>query len=233
MKKFLISLLALISLFGVSNSSKAQTFFDTSDAPNFFSLSARIGFNTSNKTFPDGHFNLYNKNSWGTGFNLGVLANLNFKEYLTLQPGLFYTSRSGEYAYLTEYLNIFGENDTHYEMGHIRGYYFTIPVMGVVKFNLSDNIKWIVELGPYLQFSLKQTGNDNISVLYRLPQSNSYSQYKAKYNSFDFGFKMGTGLRVFKHYYIGVHYLAGACNAWKQPAGGRNKSWEFSIGYDL
>lgn len=232
MKKIIISFLFIFSLLGPI-ASKAQTFFDTSDAPTFFSLSGRLGFNTSNMTFPSGHFNLYNKNSWGTGFNLGVLANLHFKEYLTLQPSLFFNSRSGDYTYLTEYLNMFGDDDTHYEMGHHRGYYLTIPVMGVVKFNIAEKINWLVELGPYLQFSLKQTGINNVSVLYRLPQSNTYSEYVAKYNSFDFGFKMGTGLRFYDHYYIGVHYLAGACNAWKLPSGGKNKSWEFSIGYDL
>ena len=232
MKKIIISIICLIAVAG-NLSIKAQPFFDTSDSPIFFSLSGRIGFNTSNKTFPKGHFNLYNKNSWGTGFNIGALANLHFKEYLTIQPGIFFESRSGDYSYLTDYLNYTGKEDTHYEIGHLRGYYFTIPVMGVVKFNLAENIKWMVEFGPYFQFALKQTGQNNVVVLYRLPQNNSYSQYIAKHNSVDVGFKMGTGLRFYDHYYIGVHYLAGMCNTWKQPAGGKNKSWEFSIGYDF
>lgn len=231
MKKLLIFILIAISchttqVFG-------QKFFDTSDVAKFFTLSGRIGFNTSNKTFPAGHYNLWNKNSWGTGFNVGVLANLNFKEYLTLQPGIFYESRSGDFAYLTEYLNYAGAVDTHYEMGHLRGYYLTIPVVGVVKFNLAENIKWMVEFGPYLQFALKQTGQNNVKVLYRNPQSNNYMTYIAKQNGVDFGFKLGTGLRVFSHYYIGVHYLAGACHTWKEPSGGKNKSWEFSVGYDF
>ena len=232
MKKRIFSL--LIVLIGVLGTNiKAQDFFDTSDAEKFFTFSGRIGFNTSNKTFPSGHFNLWNHNSWGTGFNIGALANLNFKEYLTLQPGIFFESRSGDFAYLTNYLNYYGREDTHYEMGHLRGYYFTIPVMGVVKFNLAEKIKWMVEFGPYLQFSLKQTGLKNVNVLYREPQNSNYSAYIAEHNNVDFGFKMGTGLRVFNHYYIGVHYLAGVCNAWKKPAGGKNKSWEFCIGYDF
>ena len=231
MKKLFLSLLTVITLF--STQVKAQDFFDTSDAPKFFTLSGRIGFNTSNRTFPSGHYNLWNHNSWGTGFNVGVLANLNFKEYLTLQPGLFFESRSGDYAYLTSYLDYASRDQTHYEMGHLRAYYFTIPVMGVVKFNLAERIKWMVEFGPYFQICLKETGQNDVIVLYRQPQSNSYSQYIAEHRDFDVGFKLGTGLRFFDHYYVGVHYLAGACNAWKNPAGGRNKSWEFSIGYDF
>ncbi|MCH5235086.1 MAG: PorT family protein [Muribaculaceae bacterium] len=232
MKKIIFVIAVLVASLCPSQS-KAQDFFDTSDAASFFSFSGRLGFNTSNKTFPKGHFNLWNNNSWGTGFNIGVLANLNFKEYLSLQPGIFFESRSGDYAYLTNYLNYNAQEDTHYAMGHLRGYYITVPVMGVVKFNIAEKIKWMVELGPYLQFALKHMGDNNIVVLYRQPQNLGYSQYTAQHNSVDVGLKMGTGLRFFDHYYLGVHYLAGFCKTWKQPSGGKNKSWEFSIGYDF
>lgn len=232
MKKILFCLISLFAFWN-SGQSYAQPFFDTSDAPVFFSLSGRIGFNTSNRTFPSGHYNLWNHNSWGTGFNIGALANLNFKEFLSLQPGIFFESRSGDYAYLTDYLDYSGKDQSHYEMGHLRAYYFTIPVMGVVKFNLAENIKLMGEFGPYFQVCLKETGQNNIAVLYREPQNNKYSLYIASHRAFDIGLKMGTGLRFYDHYYVGVHYLAGMCNVWRKPAGGKNKSWQFSIGYDF
>lgn len=232
MKKLIITLMLTVMMLG-SSTLKAQDFFDTNDAPTFFTLGGRLGFNTSNKTFPGDHFNLWNKNSWGTGLNIGVVANLNFKEYLSLQPGIFFESRSGDFSYLTDYLDYAGKEQTHYEMGHLRGYYFTVPVMGVVKFNLADNIKWMVEFGPYVQVAVKQTGLNDVIVLYRLPQVNQYDQYTANYSNLDVGLKMGTGLRFYQHYYVGVHYLAGLCNAWKTPAGGKNKSWAFSVGYDF
>ena len=232
MKKFLFSIIISLAFISVPQM-KAQEFFDTSDASTFFSFSARLGFNTSNKTFPSGHFNLWNKNSWGTGVNLGVLANLNFKDYLTLQPGIFFESRSGDFAYLTEYLDYTSSDQKHYEMGHWRGYYITIPVMGVVNFNITERLKWMVELGPYFQYAMKLTGQDNVVVLYRLPQNNQYSKYVAQPSKWDVGIKMGSGLRFFEHYYVGVHYLAGICNTWKMPSGGKNKSWEFTLGYDF
>ncbi|MCH5239007.1 MAG: PorT family protein [Muribaculaceae bacterium] len=232
MKKYFILIFSLLSLFG-SSQTRAQEFFDTSDPDKFFRIGARAGFNTSVRTFPGGHYNLWNNNSWGTGLNVGAVANLNFKEYLTLQPGFFFESRSGNFAYLTEYITGYGTNAEHYELGHHRGYYFTIPVMGILKFNLSPKIKWSVEFGPYLQINLKDTGQNNVAVLYRLPQSNNYSQYIAELRGFDIGFKMGSGLLLYSHYYVGFHYLAGACNAWKRPSGGHNKSWMFSIGYDF
>lgn len=204
-----------------------------SDAPSFFSLGVRAGFNTSNRTFPSEAYSLWTNNSWGTGVNLGVVANLNFKEFLSVQPGIFYESRSGNYAYLTQYIDNSNKANTYYEMGHWRGYFFTIPVMVVGKLNLAENIKCLLELGPYFQFKIGSTGLNNINVLYRLPQSNDYDSYVATPSSFDIGLKLGTGLKFFSHYYIGVHYMAGFSNTWKNPAGGKNKSWQFSLGYDF
>ena len=230
-KRLAILFLCILSLF--TTSLKAQDFFSTEDAPTFFSFGARLGFNTSNRSFPSGHFNLWNNNSWGTGFNLGVLANLNFKDYLSVQPGIFFESRSGNFSYITDYIDSNAVISEFNQFGHWRGYYFTIPIMGVVKFNLSENIKWSVEFGPYFQFSLKQSGQKDLVVFDRLPTPGFFTPHPASLNSFDFGFKMGTGLTFNQHYYVGVHYLAGACNAWGTPSGGKNKSWMFTIGYDL
>lgn len=211
---------------------KGQDFFSTEAAPDFFTFGARIGFNTSNRTFPSNHYNLWNRNSWGTGFNAGFLANLNFKDYLTIQPGIFYESRSGDYNYVSNEIGTeFGKLSQY---GHWRGYYLTIPIMGIVKFNLADNIKWSVEFGPYFQFSLKQSGqNDLIALIDPSPYSSFYGFFVPSLHTFDFGFKMGTGLTFLQHYYVGVHYMAGVCNAWSSPQGGKNKSWMFSIGYEL
>ena len=232
MKKLLyIFILALAVV--KTPSAYANDFFDTSYAPNFFTVGARLGINTSNRTFPAGYYNQWNHNSWGLGMNVGFLANLNFKDFLSIQPGIFYESRSGDYAYLTEYLDVYNKEQTHYEMGHHRGYYITVPVMGIFKFNLSPKIKWSVEFGPYFQLKLSESGQNNVSIIYRLPQSNQYGVYTAEHKDYDVGLKIGSGLQFARHYYLGVHYMAGFMDAWKLPAGGRNKSWQFSLGYDF
>lgn len=230
MNKKFISLLFLLAFILPAKSSEI---LDTSTPLNLFTFGGRIGFNTSNRTFPGGHFNMWNNNGWGTGFDLGVVANLNFKEYLSLQPGIFFDSRSGSYSYLTGYINNLGLEDTHYEMGHLRGYNITIPIMGIIKLNVAPQFKVSGEFGPYFQFSLKQTGQNNVNVLYRQPQSNEYGVYIAQLRKYDVGLKMGFGISLFDNYYIGVHYLAGMCNAWKHPAGGKNKEWLFTVGYDF
>ena len=226
-------LLLLISISLGLQGTCAQEFFSTEEAPVFFNLGARIGFNTSNRTFPSGYFNEWNDNSWGTGFNIGAIANLNFKDYLSLQPGIFFESRSGNYSYFTSYYDWYNKEQIHYELGHRRSYYITVPIMGIVKFNLSSQIKWLVELGPYIQFNLKDSGQNNVYVLYRPVQSSFYDYYVAEHNSFDAGLKIGTAIKVMEHYYLGIHYLAGFCKAWEKPQGGKNKSWAFTLGYDF
>ena len=212
---------------------KAQDFFDTSEPAEFFTIGARIGFNTSNRTFPNGYYVNQIFTTWGTGFNVGAIANLNFKDYLTLQPGLFFESRSGNLMNVAEFERA-GDDYVYYEKDHMRNYYLTVPVMGIVNFNLAENIRWKVEFGPYLQFSLKQTGSQNdVNLIYFNPIDHQFVHYQAKHHSFDFGLKIGTGLQFYEHYYVGVHYLAGLCNAWSTPSGGRNKSWMFTLGYDF
>ena len=227
--KSIILIFALFSTFQI----KAIEIFDMSEPSRFFSLSARFAINSSNRTFPSGYFNKWNNNSWGTGIDVGALANIHIKEFLTIQPGLFYESRSGNFAYLTGYLDFAGKEQEHYEMGHYNSYNFTIPVVGVVKYQLLENVEVMAELGPYFQVRLKETGQKNIQILHREPLTNDYSVYKASSKGYDVGLKMGGGLRFFDHYYVGVHYLAGLCNAWTRPSGGKNKSWQFSVGYDF
>ena len=53
-------------------------------------------------------------------------------------------------------------------------------------------------------------------------------------HKFEVGLKMGTGLNIFKHYYVGVHYVAGLRDVYKVKGfGGRNKTWSFVLGYDF
>ena len=227
-KKIIIALILIFSFLP----SKAEL-LDTSQPLYLFTFGVRAGFNTSNRTFPAGHFNMWNNNGWGTGGDVGILANINLREFISIQPGIFFDTRSGSFSYLTAYINYFDNEDVHYEMGRLRGYNVTVPVMVVMKFNIASKLKFTGEVGPYYQLSLKQTGQNNVSILYREPQSNDYLSYRAKLKKYDVGLKIGFGTLLYDNYYIGVHYLAGFMDAWKLPAGGRNKEWLFTLGYDF
>lgn len=240
MNKIIALFTGSVLLFGGSGA-MAQEFFDTSVAEKTFSIGGRIGFNTSNRTFPKGNYTNEVLTTWGTGFNVGAVANINFREYLTLQPGFFFESRSGKAIENVQYYMQNEDNDNYYlntrfNVSNRRCYYFTIPVMGIVKFNLAENVKWNVEFGPYIQICLKDNSGENGMKLYEyIPEEYATFQieYPAQARNLDVGFKMGTGLTLFDHYYVGVHYLAGVCKAWKVPDGGRNKSWMFTVGYDF
>lgn len=232
MKKILAVTLCVLSAFSVYSTD----FFSTEKCDEFFTFGARMGINTTNRTLNKKSFsNSYVHESWGTGFDLGVVANLNFRDYLTIQPGLFYESRSGRY-------DIMGTQEVTgaeiAQAGKRNSYNFTIPVMAVIGFNVTDDIRWNIEAGPYVAFVLNSKLKNDKFVINGITDEPLFDQKAA---SVDFGFKMGIGVKVLEHYYCGVHYLAGCLPAWKdrkigvfrQEFGGVTKGWMFSIGYDF
>jgi len=233
MKSFRI-FLAMIAIATAVNVS-AQKFLSAEPAEEIFNLGVRIGVNTSNRTFGKQYFNEWNKNSWGTGFEAGIIVNLNMRDYFALQPGFFFQSRSGNYSYAHNYFDESGDTQTLIQLGHYNTYSFIIPVIASFRFNVSNAVRWVVEAGPYIQFKIHSNDNDKITVLD--PQASitspAYATY-AKSSNFDMGLKIGTGF-VFKHRYSAyIHYLAGGQKAWQSPhSGGHNKAWSFTVGYDF
>lgn len=233
MKTFKI-LTALIALLASTNMT-AQDFLSAETPENLFNIGVRVGINTSNRTFGKEYFRRWNVNSWGTGVDSGVVVNLNMRDFFAIQPGFFFESRSGNYSYAQDYIDQEGETKDFTQMGHYRNYNFTIPVMASFRFNLSDNVRWIMEAGPYAQFRIHSSDGDKIQVIQ--PQTNAFSTVSvvsAQSNPFDFGLKIGSGLSFKNKYSLYVHYLAGGRKAWKAPhAGGHNKAWTVSLGYDF
>lgn len=223
---------ALLSLCAFST--YAVDFLSTEPAAQLFNLGVRIGVNASNKTFPTEKFTAWNVNSWGSGFDAGVVVNLNMREYLSIQPGIFFESRSGNYAYSEDYINKDNEADYFTQLGHLRTYNIVVPVVASLKFNLAENLQWLLEAGPYVQFKLHASDSNKIQVLDQPTPISPLKVEYAKSKFTDWGFKMGTGIRFNDHYSFAIHYLAGASNVWKSPVeGGKNKAWTFTLGYDF
>lgn len=215
----------------------AADFFSTEQSEKFITFGARLGVNTTNRTISDNAFpGFYNNESWGTGFDIGAVANLNFRDYLSLQPGFFFESRSSRYTIIGPLGLADGTVADAALAGKNNTYNFTIPVMAVIKFNITDNIRWNVEAGPYVSFVLDSKHSSRRVIGSAEPFFNSDAA------TVDFGFKLGTGFRFMDHYYIAAHYMAGCIDAWKdlelsnarsQNYGGVTKGWVFSIGYDF
>ena len=226
--------LSFIAIAAGSSTMSASDLVSTEPAEQLFNLGIRLGVNASNRTFSKDYFQTYNVNSWGTGVDAGIVLNLNMKEFFSLQPGFFFESRSGNYSYVQDYINQQNEKDSFSQMGHTRTYNFTIPVMLSFRFNIADNLKWLVEAGPYMQFKLHSTDSDKIEVISQTSPSMPVTIDTAKSNFTDFGLKIGTGIMLDDHYSFAIHYMAGGSNVWKAPyEGGKNKTWTFTLGYDF
>lgn len=220
---------AAMAVIAGSLSAAAQDFFDTSEPDQIFNLGVRIGVNTSNNTVDKKAYNIYNHNSWGTGFDLGVVGNINIRDYISLQPGFFFESRSGDFSYISALPDLAaGENNLRMDVGHTLRYSFVIPIMASVHFNISEDVRWDVEFGPYMAFNLKT--NDDQTFL----ATDDYKGIDLRHKGTDFGFKMGSGITIRRHFVVAAHYMAGCCDAWKDPMrNGRNKGWVFTAGYDF
>lgn len=217
---------ALLGLCGFATG-MSQEWVDTSEPDRLLSFGVRTGFNTSNATRTD-KGSAANLDSWGTGFDAGVVANLNFNNSVSLQPGFFFQSRSHNYSYVIHHPEE-GMPNVH-EYGHTLCRSFQVPVMGIFKMHPSESLVWSIEFGPYFNFGLSGSdkGTQEIGMETRAYSDGYYDNRK----KFDFGFKMGTGIQVLDHYYLGIHYECGACNVWNHYEG-RNKAWTFTIGYDF
>ena len=230
MKKILLS----IALCGAALTASAQEFFSTEDPDDLFNIGVRVGVNTSNRTIATPMASIWNVNSWGTGFDAGVVADINFKDYISIQPGFFYESRSGSFAYQGSAYSATGDPFVFTQVGKGREYLFTIPIVGSLHFNILDELRWNVDFGPYFQFKLRSTFDQKFAYPEATITGGIEYFNDVKTSRCDVGLKMGTGLDIYEHYYIGVHYLAGLCHPWNPgKLGGHNKEWLFTIGYNF
>lgn len=231
MKKGLLTIALTLAAFLPG---KAADFFSTEDASDLFNLGARIGVNTSNRTISNSVASIWNHNAWGTGFDAGAVCDINFKNFISVQPGFFYESRSGAFTYQNTAYTPTGDPYVKTQIGKGREYLFTIPVVASFHFNILDELRWNVDCGPYLQIKLKSTFDHKFQYPEATVSGGIEYFDDVRTAKCDFGFKFGTGLDIYQHYYIGVHYLAGFLNAWNPgKLGGHNKEWLFTIGYNF
>lgn len=223
-----------LALIGTATS-QAADFFSAAQPEERFNIGVHFGINTSNRTIAKGVFSEWSHNSWGTGIDLGATVDINFRDWLSIQPGFFYESRSGNFAYVYNAVAADGNIGRVTQLGHGRSYNFTIPIIASGHLNITDDLRWNLDLGPYFQFNISNSFSNKVEYPLAALSDNSSIPAglgTAKTRGFDFGFKFGTSLTIKRHYNVGVHYEAGCLNVWKpEQLGGRNKAWVFSAGY--
>ena len=219
MNTFKYLLIAL--LLSASSASFASNFFDTSKPDSPFNFGVRVGFNASTQT-RSSYGLISNLDGWGTGFNAGAIFDINFKNYLTIQPGFFFESRSNNYSYIYP---------DKVEYGHTRHYSFKVPIIASVRLNPNQNVRLHLDLGPYISYGLGGSDKGAKITDTNYPFDTNYFENR---KNIDFGFKAGIGVKIMKHYYLGIHYEAGILNVWENKNfSGCHKAWTFTIGYDL
>src|SRR5574344_2244478 len=149
-KKILISLFIL----GIMIPSvKAADFLDTSAPRRQITVGVRAGINTSSQgiNFEKIFSNIKSANTdWRAGFDVGAVVNLGIKNYFTLQPGFFFVNKS----YNSNLVKLGTTNVTltmlSNQFEHSRFYYFQVPILASFRFNLTNDLKWLVDFGPYI-----------------------------------------------------------------------------------
>lgn len=237
MKRILFAFLFTI----IAMNAVAAEFFSTERSENLFTFGVRAGINTSNRTVNKNAAGSYNFQSWGTGFTAGVTASINFRDYLSIEPGLFFESRSGHSQFTSDFIPT--ESGVCYvsQSAHRHTYNLNIPILASMRFNITNDLRWHVDFGPYLAFTMKSK-LENKELLSTRPDLDNEPPFSAKAAPVDFGFKMGTAFELYKKYYVGIHYEAGAVKAYRNQDigggfekiyGGRTKAWNFTVGLDF
>lgn len=223
-----IAFAAVLALGSMSGS--AQEFFSTEAPARMLTIGVRAGLNQSNLTINKNTFDLWNVNSWGMGTDFGAEVGIHFRDYLSIRPSFWFESRSGNYAYASlvadpEQPDGIG---SLVQLGHYRTYHFTIPVMAVVSFNITDKLRWNVMAGPYISWKLGTTGNSVVEI----PRPEG--TFETGQKKFDAGLRVGSGLELKRRWVLEVAYEAGGCHVWREAQlGGRNKCWQFIVGYNF
>ena len=229
--KLIHTVIALAALVFGAPAARAISILDTAPADDLFTLGVRVGLNTSNRTINKDVFNVWNQNSWGTGFTAGAVCDIWLRNYISIQPGVFFESRSGKFSYIGDW----GQNaaDTDVQVGKMRNYNLTVPVLASLHLRVGSLLRWDVELGPFVSFRLK-TGGDRVLIPSDSFSASDVSYQTAHQRKFNAGIKIGTGLTLMRHYYLGVHYLASMMSPWKlNGLDGRDKAWTFTLGYNF
>lgn len=191
----------------------------------------------------------FQKTAWKPGFMVGAVVDISMTSFLALQPGFFYDYRHSTYETMTEFSYSPGAGEPEASMarranGSITTNWFHIPVLFSFRYSPLKALELQADFGPYMSLGLG--GRDSYTVTDfsgDMPGSKSpkvkedaFGKGDARYFRADWGFKMGVGLEICKHYYVGVHYLAGARNIARNKAvvsKSDTRAWQFAVGYNF
>lgn len=149
------------------------------------------------------------------GFTLGVGMDYAFTDNWSFQPGLMISSKG--YKYKEE-----GWKST------TRPIYLDIPLLATYKVNITDDVKFVIDAGPYLAVGLggkyKDDDNDDWKV---------FDKDGEDWKRFDLGIQWGIGVELSEHYLINLTGQNGFITPYDFPneyKGDKPRNMTFTIG---
>ena len=174
---------------------------------------ARFGMNFSNQTKLDDTKAL-------PGFTMGVGMDYGFTENWSLQSGLMITSKGFKVKEMGEKLTV-------------RPIYLDIPILAAYKFAISDNAKFVVNVGPYMAIGLGGKAKEHWDGG---EDEKVFDDKGMDCKRFDLGIQYGTGLELGEHYLVNFTGQNGFITPYDFPDGydgdkPKNMSFAIGVGY--
>ena len=175
MKKIML----IIAVVALSISASAQTkYWDSSRPEHRFTFGVRAGINTSKQYAINDQSDHENR----LGFHAGLTADINIVRSFSVNTGVMYIQK----GWKTDYSDNRGSVEKKDNAA-----YLEIPVLASYRVNLSDQVQFQLNIGPYFAFGV--SGKQKVT------------------NTFPNGIVLGAAA-TYKHCYIGISYERGLTN---------------------
>lgn len=164
---------------------------------------AKVGMSMTNLSNTDADMKV--------GYTVGVGLDYQFTDMWYLQSGLNITGKGAKAGDLK-----------------IKTHYLEIPVLAAAKFDVSDNMKFVVNAGPYLAFGMGgklEEGDASMKVF-----SKEDGMEEALMKRFDLGLQYGVGLELRDKYLINLTGQYGFIDPFKGDSGESSHNIAFMIG---
>ncbi len=182
-------------------------------------------------------------------YHVGVIVDIPvFKEYLYIQPGLYFTQKGYKFKEQS-----FWDDEEESWKTSMNPTYMEIPILISGRYNINSNVQLQVSFGPYLAVGLggkfkdtEREGPYKYEDTYKIFKKERDDDYSDKdddeglgYKRFDAGLSFGAGVLLKKHYFIGFQYELGLVNIkpsdWKKWWGesAQNRNFMLSVGYNF
>lgn len=159
--------------------------------------------------------------SYGTGFMLGLLAEIEVNKYIALQPEIAFSQKVSNFEYQSDLgsdrMDENGNNirDLVYQDSRVKISALEIPIMTKMKWNLSRVKQAYLELGPQIDFLLNNSKEYHFKYIAEttpptvLSEGHSQESLSERTHSVNIGLNIGLGinihfLSIFSRYQMGL-----------------------------